>query len=257
MGFQADDILDFIDYPLWVSAGKVNFVDHRNHIQVVIQCQIDVRQGLGFDSLGSIHHQNRSIAGRQASGNLVIKIYMPRRVDEVENIFLPIFRLIHRAHRLGFDGNSPFPLQIHIVEHLGLHFTAGEKPCHLDNAVGQGGFSMINVRNNAEIPNFCLIDCHVFSSCIVWARTVSMAGLPLTYPDSRQIGSAKLSRQFSDTQCITLFIPVARPDSEYLPGVPWHCTPPPRYLTEFRPQSEGIWDGNEGYIEGSGDKWAW
>ncbi len=33
--------------------------------------------------------------------------------------------LVNDAHGLSLDGNAPLPLQVHIIQHLGLHFTAG------------------------------------------------------------------------------------------------------------------------------------
>ena len=47
----------------------------------MIQRQIYIRQRLRLDSLCRIHNQNRAVARRQASGNLVVKVHMSRRVD--------------------------------------------------------------------------------------------------------------------------------------------------------------------------------
>src|SRR6266581_2811659 len=40
-----------------VGAGQVNFVDDRDNFQSVIDRQIGIRQGLGFDPLRGVHHQ--------------------------------------------------------------------------------------------------------------------------------------------------------------------------------------------------------
>ena len=91
----------------------------------MIQRQIHIGQGLGLDTLGGIHHQYGPVTGRQASGYLIIKVHMPRGVNQIENVFLSVFSLINRTHRLGLDSDSPFSFQIHIVQHLRLHLPAG------------------------------------------------------------------------------------------------------------------------------------
>jgi hypothetical protein len=51
---------------------------------------------------------------------------------------------------MTLDGNASFFLQIHIIQHLSL--------CNLDRlgifqqAVGQGRFTMVNMRDDTEIP---------------------------------------------------------------------------------------------------------
>ena len=62
---------------------------------------------------------------------------MTRRVDQVEDIFFAIFRIIDDTNGLGFDRDSAFPLQIHIVKYLRLHLTAGQQSRLLDNTVCQ------------------------------------------------------------------------------------------------------------------------
>ena len=129
----------------------------------MIQGQIHIRQRLSLHALSRIHHQNRSVTGRQASGNLIIKVHMSRRINQVKYIFFSILRLIYNTDRLGFDRNSPLPLQLHIIEHLRL--PAGEKSCHLNDTIRQGRFSMIDMCYNTKIANLILLySCHTLIS---------------------------------------------------------------------------------------------
>src|SRR3989344_2628390 len=77
---------------------------------------------------------------------------MPWSIDQVENIFLATFFPLH-AHGRHFYGNSPFTLKVHPVEHLFLHssrfYSAGE----FKHPVGESGFTMIDMRDDAEVPN--------------------------------------------------------------------------------------------------------
>ena len=82
---------------------------------------------------------------------------MSRRVDQIENVLLAVFCLIHGPNRLSLDRDAALPLQIHVVEDLGLHLPAGQKPGHLDDPVGQRGLAVVDMGDNAEIANPALI----------------------------------------------------------------------------------------------------
>ena len=157
LGFNTDDILNFVDHPLWLCAGQVDLVEHRNHIQVMIQRQIYIGKGLGLDSLGRIYHQNGPVTGSKASGNLIVKIHVPRGVNQIKDILLTVFCFVNRADCLGFDGNAPLPLQFHVIQYLRLHLPVCQKTGHLNNPVRKGRLSMINVCYNTKIPDFTLI----------------------------------------------------------------------------------------------------
>ena len=154
---QPDHVFDFILYPLGLGAGKINLVDHRKDIQIMIQRQIYISQSLGFDPLGGIHHQDRPVTGRQASAHFIIKIHMPRRIDQVQDILFPVICPVNDADGLGLDRNAPLPFQIHIVQHLGLHLPARQKARFFYNTIRQRGFPMVNMRYNAKISYFTLI----------------------------------------------------------------------------------------------------
>ena len=71
---------------------------------------------------------------------------MARRVDQVELVGLAVAGAIGQAHGLGLDGDAPLALDIHGIEHLGLHL-AGLKPAAtLDQAVGQGRLAVVDMR---------------------------------------------------------------------------------------------------------------
>ncbi|MEY3343407.1 MAG: hypothetical protein RL090_1091, partial [Bacteroidota bacterium] len=50
-------------------------------------------------------------------------------------------------------GDTTFPLQIHIIEHLCLQIPFGNGLCILQKSIGQGAFSVIDVGDDAKIPN--------------------------------------------------------------------------------------------------------
>ena len=127
----------------------------------MIQCQIDIRQCLCLNALCRIHHQNGAVAGRQRTADLIIEIHMARSIDEVENVFLSVLCFIYGTHGLCLDGNATLSLQVHIVQNLCLHLSAGEQTGLLNDTVRQGGFAVIYVCHNTKIADFALIYyCH-------------------------------------------------------------------------------------------------
>ena len=55
------------------------------------------------------------------------------------------------ADAFGFDGDAALALQVHGVEDLLVHFARGERAGHFQQAVGERGFAVVDVRDDAEI----------------------------------------------------------------------------------------------------------
>src|SRR5213595_1453653 len=84
---------------------------------------------------------------------------MPRCIDEIQLILFAVECCVAHTYCLSFDGNALLTLQIHLVERLLDQFTFGDRPCIFQQAIGKGGLAMIDMGDNAEISNVCLI-CH-------------------------------------------------------------------------------------------------
>ena len=136
---------------------QVDLVDDRNNFEPMIDRQIRVRQRLRFHALRSIHHQQRPFASGERARNFVRKIHVPRSVDQIELINLPILRRIQHADGMGLDRDAALALQVHRIEHLLLHFAHGKRPGQLQQPVGQRGFPVINMRNNRKIADVSCI----------------------------------------------------------------------------------------------------
>ena len=73
---------------------------------------------------------------------------MARGVDEVEVVGLAVVGLVVHPDGPGLDGDAPLPLQLHIVQQLGLHLPLLHRAADLDHAVGQRGFAVVDMGNN-------------------------------------------------------------------------------------------------------------
>ena len=78
---------------------------------------------------------------------------MAGRVDEVELVGLAVVRLVGHADGVGLDGDAALALEVHGVEHLGLHLAGGERAGELEQAVGEGGLAVVDVRDDREVAD--------------------------------------------------------------------------------------------------------
>ena len=64
-----------------------------------------------------------------------------------------VLRRVHHADGVRLDGDAALALQVHRVEHLRLHLARGQRAGQLQQAVGERGFAMIDVRDDREIAD--------------------------------------------------------------------------------------------------------
>ena len=125
-GVEADGAFDHFFGARYVGALQVDLVDDRDDLEAVIDGKIGVGERLGLDSLRGIDDEERAFAGGEGTRDLVGEVDVTGRVDQVELVGLAVLRGVHHADGVGFDGDAAFALQVHGVEHLGLHFARGE-----------------------------------------------------------------------------------------------------------------------------------
>jgi len=54
---------------------------------------------------------------------------------------------------MAFDGNTSFPLQVHVIQKLFLHISISHGVGRLEQSVGQGALPMVYVGDDAEVPD--------------------------------------------------------------------------------------------------------
>ena len=155
---QTDDLLDLVLDALGIGGREVDFVDNGQDFQVVVQREVGVRERLRFDALACVHDQHRAFAGREGTADLVVEVHMPRRVDEVEGVALPVGGRIVQTHGAGLDGDAALLLQLHVVEDLILHDALLHRAAFFDQAVGEGGLAVVNVRDDGKIADVLLVN---------------------------------------------------------------------------------------------------
>ena len=150
---NADNFLNLLLHPVWVRLRQIHFVEHWKHFQSLLNRGVTVSHRLRLDTLASIDNQQRAFASGQRPGDLVGKIDVPGRIDEVELIDATVTGRVVQRHTLGFDSDATLPLQVHRIKNLLCHLSLGQPATVLDEAIRQRGFTMVDMSDNRKITN--------------------------------------------------------------------------------------------------------
>ncbi len=112
--------------PFNIGTGQINLVDDWDDREVIGHRQVHIGNRLSLHALSGIHQQECSLTSRQATGDFIGKIDMPRRIDQMQGIRLPILSLVPDGHCMGLDRNATFPLEIHGIEDLFFRLSSSD-----------------------------------------------------------------------------------------------------------------------------------
>ncbi len=120
---------------------------------VVVDRLIDVRKRLRFHTLGGINHQQGAFHRSKRARNFIGKVHVTWGINQVQRVLFTVICLVDQANGLSLNGNAALLLDIHGIENLLRHLTISESAGRLDEAIGQGGLTVVDVRDNREIAN--------------------------------------------------------------------------------------------------------
>ena len=115
--------------------------------------QVDVGKRLRLYPLSGVDDQQRPLARRQAARHLVAEVDVARGVDEVELVRLALRPRVRHADRLGLDSDSSLALQVHGVQDLLDHIPALDGAGGLKEPIGEGGLTVVDVGDDAEVAD--------------------------------------------------------------------------------------------------------
>ena len=148
-----DHILDLRHDVLRLCGRQVDLVDHRHDLEAVVHGKVHVCKRLRLDALRRVHDEHGALAGGKRTADFIGKVYVARRVDEIEHVSLAVAVGIEHAHSRCLDGNAALALDIHGIEQLLLHVARRDRIGQLHHAVCKRGFAVIDVRDDAEIAD--------------------------------------------------------------------------------------------------------
>ena len=132
-------------------AGQIDLVDDRDDLEIVLDSEVGVRERLRFDALRRVDHQQRAFARGERSRDFVGEIDVARRVDQIEDVGLPVLRRVVQPDSVRLDRDAALALEIHRVEHLRLHLAGLQRAGHLEKTIGQRRLAVIDVRDDGEV----------------------------------------------------------------------------------------------------------
>ena len=171
IGAKPDDVLDLLLDPRGLGCRQVDLVQHRHDLVVGIDRLVGIGQRLRLDALGRIDQQQRALAGAQGPADLVGEVDVARRVDQVQLVVFPIFRLVGEPDGLGLDRDPTLALEIHAVEHLALHLARLEPAAALDDPIGERRLAMIDMGDDRKVADALKVG-HRRSGLPSWSASV-------------------------------------------------------------------------------------
>ena len=78
---------------------------------------------------------------------------MARGVDEVQDVVFAVVGAVVQTDGAGLDGDAALALKVHGVEDLVLHLALFDRVAFLEQAVGQRGFTVVNVGDDGKIAD--------------------------------------------------------------------------------------------------------
>ena len=78
---------------------------------------------------------------------------MSRGIDQIERIGLAVGMVVFHLDSVALDGDTLFAFEVHIIEHLSLHFALIERVGIFEQAVSQRTFAVVDMRDNTEVAN--------------------------------------------------------------------------------------------------------
>ena len=70
---------------------------------------------------------------------------MPRRIDQMQIVRLPVLGLVPDGHRMGLDRNTTFPFKVHGIEDLLFGLSCSDCTSGFQEPVREGRFAVIDM----------------------------------------------------------------------------------------------------------------
>ena len=136
-----------------VRARQVDLVQGRDDFEVRLEREERVGDRLRLDALRGVDEQDRRLARGHRAGDLVGEVDVAGRVEEVEEVRLPVARLVAHRDRVRLDRDAALLLQVHRVEELVVERPRVDGLRELHDAVRERRLAVVDVRDDAEVAD--------------------------------------------------------------------------------------------------------
>ena len=150
---ESEILIDLLADTLDIRRRQIDLVDHWQQIEIVLEREVQVGDGLRLHPLGRVDDNNRPVAGHQRATHLVGEVDVARGIDEVELVALTTRRHVVERHRVALDGDAALALDVHVIEQLVAELPRRNRSTGLDEAVGKRRLAMVDVGDDAEVAD--------------------------------------------------------------------------------------------------------
>ena len=152
-GIEVDkQVVDLTDHSLDAGVAAVDLVDHQDNGEVFGQRLFQDVPGLRQGAFAGVHQQQGAVHQVQAALHLAGEIGVPGRVHDVD-----LHLVVPHGGVLGRYGDPPLALQVKgIHDPVGYLLVLAKGAALPQQAVQQGGFAMIHMGDNGDIPEVAL-----------------------------------------------------------------------------------------------------
>ena len=113
----AKQLYDFILYLFRHGTRHIALIDDRNNFQIMLNCHIKIGDCLCLYTLRSVYNQQCTFTSGNRTGNFIRKVYVPRSINQIQNILFTLVRILH-LNGMALNGDTSLFFQIHIIQHL-------------------------------------------------------------------------------------------------------------------------------------------
>ena len=141
---------DLIEDFLGIGVFAIDLIEDNNGFGADFKGFTENELGLGLRTLGGINDKEDAIDHAEDAFDFSTEIGVAWGIDNV-NADIVIFE----GGVFGFDGDTPFPLEVHGVHHaLGDNLVGSESTCLAEELIHESGLAVIDVGNDCNISEF-------------------------------------------------------------------------------------------------------
>jgi hypothetical protein len=185
IGIDADHVLDLGPGALGIGLRQIHLVQDRDDLDAEIERGVAVGHRLRLHALAGVDNQERALARRKRTADLVREVDVAGRVDQVELVGAAVPRHVLQRGRLR------------------LHFPIGKSPAALDQAIGKRRLAVVDVGDDRKIADLI----HAFANVVGEHRGESKTARPFSAKARiakrcagarRRAGAKKKARRMND-----------------------------------------------------------
>ena len=145
-----EEFKDLIENLLGIGVFAIDLIENNDGFGTDFEGFAENELGLGLRTLGGINDKEDAVDHAEDAFDLSTEIGVARGIDNVDADVV-----IFEGGVFGFDGDAPFPLEVHGVHHaFGDNLVGAESTRLAKELIHESGLAVIDVGNDCNISEF-------------------------------------------------------------------------------------------------------